>query len=63
MNTNGKKVKKLRTKGKHLRFPIETLTWLETQARQEGYASDTELLRQIVREYRQQVEQAKAATA
>lgn len=68
MSTNGGKRKSGAAKrkvptGRHVRFPTDLIDWLETYAKEQGFNSDADAIRQIVREKRQQVEQARAATA
>ena len=58
-----KKSEQVPSVGRHIRFPIETDRWLEDYARQQEYRSVPELVCQIVREFKQEMEKTASAQA
>lgn len=58
-----KKIKRAKkvTIPKMVRFPDDVVDWLQKRAAKRGISSEAELVRQIVHEYRQRVEQESVA--
>lgn len=56
-------MKKQETTGRHIRFPKDVDAFLERYALKEGFNSPAELVRQIVREKKQEVEAVKQRKA
>ncbi len=55
--------KKQETKGRHVRFPKDVDRWLEQHARKFGYSSVPELVKEIVRDKKQEAEAVKQQKA
>lgn len=62
-NRNTEKARRKVPTGRHVRFPPDMIQWLEGYAKRQGFGSDADAIRQIVREKRQQDEQSQSVAA